>query len=51
MRFDPWKPNVAYATARWDLLSLSKQGLLEQGKAGKKLVFTVPADLKMRLRV
>ena len=41
---------VAYATARWDLLSLSKQGLLEHRKAGKKLVFTVPADLKMRLR-
>lgn len=43
--------NVAYATARWDLRSLSTQGLLKQGKTGKKLVFTVPADLKKRLRI
>jgi Fic family protein len=40
---------VAYATARWDLLSLSKQGLLEQGKSGKRMVFTVPADLKGKI--
>ena len=40
---------VAYATARWDLLSLVKQGLLEQGKRGKKMVFAVPADLERRI--
>ncbi|MGI9287845.1 MAG: hypothetical protein ACR2P1_20840 [Pseudomonadales bacterium] len=31
--------NVAYATARADLLQLAKDGLLEQGKTGKKMVF------------
>lgn len=41
--------NVAYATARWDLLSLAEQGLLEQAKSGKKMVFTVPADLKTKI--
>ena len=40
---------VAYATARGDLLSLTEQGLLEQAKSGKKMVFTVPADLKNRI--
>jgi Fic family protein len=40
---------VAYATGRWDLLSLTEQGFLEQAKSGKKMVFTVPTDLKRKI--
>ncbi len=42
--------DVAYQTARTDLLSLAERGLLEQRKRGKQLVFVAPADLASRLR-
>lgn len=41
---------VVYQTARTDLLSLAKLGLLEQRKAGRVLVFVAPQDLESRLR-
>ena len=41
--------NVAYATARSDLLSLVEKGLLEQRKTGRAMVFRPPADLGDRL--
>ncbi|MSU57726.1 MAG: Fic family protein [Pedosphaera sp.] len=41
---------VVYQTARTDLLSLGKLGLLGQRKAGRVLVFIAPKDLDMRLR-
>jgi len=41
---------VVYQTARTDLLSLAKLGLLEQRKAGRVLVFVAPKDLELRLR-
>ena len=41
--------NVTYQTARTDLLSLEKLGLLEKSKAGKAFAFTVPDDLRKRL--
>ncbi len=42
--------DVAYATARADLLDLAERGLLDQQKRGKKFVFLAPADLAGRLR-
>jgi Fic family protein len=42
--------DVAYATARADLLDLAGKDLLEQQKRGKKFVFIAPADLANRLR-
>lgn len=41
--------NVAYQTARTDLLNLGARGILEKRKKGKQLVFIVPADLSERL--
>ncbi len=41
--------NTAYQTARTDLLNLAEQGVLEQRKKGKQILFTVPADLSERL--
>jgi Fic family protein len=41
---------VVYQTARTDLLSLGKRGLLTQRKAGRTLVFVAPKDLEARLR-
>ncbi len=41
--------NVAYATARSDLLSLAEQGLLEQYKAGRAMRFRPVVDLEERL--
>lgn len=41
---------VVYQTARTDLLALVQMGLLEQGKAGRSLVFVVPRDLEFRLQ-
>ncbi|HHG90240.1 MAG TPA: hypothetical protein ENJ90_07180 [Devosia sp.] len=38
--------DVAYATARSDLLSLTKQGLLEQYKAGRAMRFRPVVDLE-----
>lgn len=41
--------NVATATARSDLLDLTKRGLLLQKRVGKQFVFTAPEDLGRRL--
>ena len=41
---------VSYQTARTDLLTLAKHGLLEQRKRGRQFLFQVPADLGQRLR-
>jgi len=41
---------VVYQTARTDLLSIAKLGLLEQRKAGRVLVFVAPKNLESRLR-
>lgn len=41
--------NVAYQTARTDLLRLGECGLLEQRKKGNQTVFLSPADLSDRL--
>ena len=41
--------NVAYQTARTDLLDLAERGVLEQRKKGRQLVFVSPADLSDRL--
>lgn len=44
--------NVAYQTARTDLLDMGTRGILEQrkkGKHGKQMVFVAPADLSERL--
>jgi len=40
---------VVYQTARTDLLDLVERGYLEQGKTGKKLVFTPARDLHRKL--
>ncbi|MBN1654390.1 MAG: Fic family protein [Deltaproteobacteria bacterium] len=42
--------NVAYQTARTDLLKLHEYELLEHKKRGKAMVFYVPPDLANRLR-
>ena len=39
---------VVYQTARTDLLDLRDHGLLEEGKIGKKWIFTAPQDLEER---
>lgn len=41
--------NIAYQTARTDLLGLVGKGVLEQRKRGKELVFLVPEDISERL--
>lgn len=41
--------NVAYATARADLLALASLGLLEQRKCGRAWEFLAPADLPERM--
>jgi Fic family protein len=41
---------VTYATARADLLGLSRLGLLEHRKVGRAFVFVVPQDLGTRLQ-
>ena len=41
--------NIAYQTARTDLLNLAEQGVLEQRKRGRQIAFIVPADLGGRL--
>lgn len=42
--------NIAYNTARTDLLNLAAQGLFQQGKSGKKMVFYASAVLEETLR-
>lgn len=41
---------VAYQTARTDILDLAGRGVLEKRKQGKQLVFFAPADLTTRLK-
>lgn len=41
--------NVAYGTARSDLLGLAELGLLEQTKRGRAFVFIAPDDLRQRI--
>jgi Fic family protein len=41
--------SIAYQTARTDLLHLSKLGLLEQMKIGRRFAFVAPADLERRI--
>lgn len=42
--------DIAYNTARTDLLDLAAQGLLQQSKSGKKMVFHASAGLEQTLR-
>lgn len=42
--------DVAYQTARTDLLGLAERGMLKADKQGKKYVFRVPGDLAERVR-
>jgi Fic family protein len=42
--------DIAYATARADLLRLAELGMLDARLQGKRFVFTVPEDLNARLR-
>jgi len=42
--------DVAYQTARTDLLQLAELGVLDQGKTGRALVFIAPTDLAKRLQ-
>ncbi len=41
--------NVAYQTARTDLLDLAERGVLEMGKRGRAMIFVAPADAAERL--
>ena len=41
--------NVAYQTARTDLLALSERGVLEKRKKGRQMVFVAPPDLSFQL--
>ena len=42
--------DVAYQTARTDLMGLAERGILEQRKRGKQMVFVSPVDLAARLQ-
>jgi Fic family protein len=42
--------DIAYNTARTDLLNLSKQGLFQPGKSGNKMVFYASEVLEQALR-
>jgi Fic family protein len=44
------RQSVVYETARTDLLTLVRLGLLEQRKAGRVLVFIAPKNLEQRLQ-
>ena len=41
--------NVAYQTARTDLLDLAERGVLKMGKKGRAMIFVAPADAAERL--
>jgi len=41
--------DVAYQTARTDLLDLAERGVLEMGKRGRAMIFVAPADVAERL--
>lgn len=41
--------NIAYQTARTDLLDLAERGVLEMGKKGRAMIFVAPADVAERL--
>ena len=41
--------NIAYQTARTDLMNLEERGLLLSRKKGRQMQFIVPADLGDRL--
>lgn len=41
---------VSYQTARTDLLTLARHGLLEHRKRGRQFLFLAPADLEQRLK-
>jgi len=41
--------NIAYQTARTDLLGLAGKGLLDQRQSGKQMAFIAPPDLSERL--
>jgi Fic family protein len=42
--------NIVYQTARTDLLDLEKRGVLEKIMIGKKMTFSAPKDLAVKLR-
>ncbi|MGD0086496.1 MAG: Fic family protein [Verrucomicrobiota bacterium] len=42
--------NIVYQTARTDLLDLEKRGVLERIMLGKKMLFSAPKDLPVKLR-
>lgn len=44
------RQSISYQTARTDLLTLERAGLLEQVKSGKKFLFVAPADLEQKIR-
>ena len=41
--------NIAYQTARTDLLNLGDRGVLDRRKKGKQMIFIAPANLSVRL--
>lgn len=43
--------NIAYQTARTDLLTLAKKGYLEKIKSGKAFQFAIPANLPKKAGV
>jgi Fic family protein len=42
--------NIAYETARTDLLDLHVRGILDLKKSGRQMLFLVPKDLEKRIR-
>jgi len=49
IRYHKTKHNVAYATARADLITLTEMGYLVQEQRGKAFIFVAAPDLKSRL--
>jgi Fic family protein len=50
IRYHKTKHNIAYATARADLMKLAEMGYLVQEQRGKAFVFVAHPDLKSRLK-